>query len=322
MNSKIPYLVKNSLEIEVYVIGYKTMGESIILFIKLDSKIVFSVVIDSYKYNGVNKTIELLKENNVDRIDYLCWSHPDDDHSRGMVDIICNFVDENTLINIPAKIDINKENCSQSTKEVFKELQENVKTRNKYKVYEISDIMDILGYEELFQINHNDIVYPLIMKVIAPNSNLSWQEHNNGQFHKNLHSIAFVLYFGKNTFLFTGDIENLVIQNIPPRHIPPAINFLKIPHHGSKSSTSLLEYLRKVNVSCVTAYKRGKSNNPEIEVIDQYNRVSDKVFSTYDIEEKNNDEDFGIVKITYDILKNTYNRYFYGNGCDISHIRL
>ena len=54
MNSKIPYLVKNSLEIEVYVIGYKTMGESIILFIKLDSKIVFSVVIDSYKYNGVN----------------------------------------------------------------------------------------------------------------------------------------------------------------------------------------------------------------------------------------------------------------------------
>lgn len=180
MNSKIPYLVKNSLEIEVYVIGYKTMGESIILFIKLDSKIVFSVVIDSYKYNGVNKTIELLKENNVDRIDYLCWSHPDDDHSRGMVDIICNFVDENTLINIPAKIDINKENCSQSTKEVFKELQENVKTRNKYKVYEISDIMDILGYEELFQINHNDIVYPLIMKAIAPNSNLSWQEHNNG----------------------------------------------------------------------------------------------------------------------------------------------
>lgn len=239
-----------------------------------------------------------------------------------MVDIICNFVDENTLINIPAKIDINKENCSQSTKEVFKELQENVKTRNKYKVYEISDIMDILGYEELFQINHNDIVYPLIMKAIAPNSNLSWQEHNNGQFHKNLHSIAFVLYFGKNTFLFTGDIENLVIQNIPPRHIPPAINFLKIPHHGSKSSTALLEYLRNVNVSCVTAYKRGKSNNPEIEVIDQYNRVSDKVFSTYDIEEKNNDEDFGIVKITYDILKNTYNRYFYGNGCDISHIRL
>ena len=84
----------------------------------------------------------------------------------------------------------------------------------------------------------------------------------------------------------------------------------------------MLEYLRKVNVSCVTAYKRGKSNNPEIEVIDQYNRVSDKVFSTYDIEKKNNDEDFGIVKITYDILKNTYNRYFYGNGCDISHIRL
>ena len=45
-------------------------------------------------------------------------------------------------------------------------------------------------------------------------------------------------------------------------------------------------------------------------------------FSTYDIEEKNNDENYGIVKINFDILKNTYNQNFYGNGCEISHIRL
>ena len=43
--------------------------------------------------------VRLLKENNVDRIDYLCWSHPDDDHTKGIDSIIRNFCTENTKIN-------------------------------------------------------------------------------------------------------------------------------------------------------------------------------------------------------------------------------
>ena len=59
MNDDIPYIVENSLSIEINVIGYKTQGESIVLFIRVDSNIVFSAVIDSYSYKNINKTMEI-----------------------------------------------------------------------------------------------------------------------------------------------------------------------------------------------------------------------------------------------------------------------
>lgn len=40
MNNNTLYLVKDNLEVEVYVIGYKAIGESIILFIKMDHVII------------------------------------------------------------------------------------------------------------------------------------------------------------------------------------------------------------------------------------------------------------------------------------------
>mgnify|MGYP003178190657 CR=1 FL=1 len=39
MNYNLPRIVYKSLTIEVYVIGYKTIGESIVIFIKCDSGI-------------------------------------------------------------------------------------------------------------------------------------------------------------------------------------------------------------------------------------------------------------------------------------------
>lgn len=73
MQNNKKYYVQNNLSIEIYVVGYKMLGESIVLFIRLDNTIIFSAVIDSYSYNGINKTLEILQSNGVSRIDYLCW---------------------------------------------------------------------------------------------------------------------------------------------------------------------------------------------------------------------------------------------------------
>lgn len=62
MNDDIPYIVKISLSVEINVIGYKTQWESIVLFVRVDSNIVFSAVIDSYSYKDINKTIEILEK--------------------------------------------------------------------------------------------------------------------------------------------------------------------------------------------------------------------------------------------------------------------
>lgn len=114
-----PYLVKEELVIEINVIGYKTEGESSVVFIKYDSGIAFSIVVDCFCYQNKNKTIEILRNNNVKSIDYLCWSHPDNDHSQGMCDIYDEFVNENTIVNIPENVDSAYKKCSNKVKNLF-----------------------------------------------------------------------------------------------------------------------------------------------------------------------------------------------------------
>ena len=41
MKSKLPYIVNKNLQVEICTIGYKAIGESIVLFVKVDSNIVF-----------------------------------------------------------------------------------------------------------------------------------------------------------------------------------------------------------------------------------------------------------------------------------------
>lgn len=115
----LPYLVKEKLVIEINVIGYKTEGESSVVFIKYDSGIAFSIVVDCFCYQNKNKTVEILRNNNVKSIDYLCWSHPDYDHSQGMCDIFTEFVNEKTIINIPENVDNAYEICSNKVKNLF-----------------------------------------------------------------------------------------------------------------------------------------------------------------------------------------------------------
>ena len=134
------------------------------------------------------------------------------------------------------------------------------------------------------------------------------------RFCKNKHSIAFIIYFGNNVFLFTGDIENPTIKQFKRKNIPSSLSYLKIPHHGSKGSDSLLEYIDYIDVSCVTSYVRGSSRNPEKEVLDRYQEVSKKVYSSYNIEGENND-DFGIIYTTFDILNELHTTKLEGNAC-------
>lgn len=319
MKSKLPYIVNKNLQVEICTIGYKAIGESIVLFVKVDSNIVFSAVIDSYCYNGVNKTIEILKNNNVETIDYFCWTHPDDDHSKGLDELFNDFIDENTLINIPENAEINSEKCSDSTIDIFNMLKANLgkrgaKSGKRYKVYTVSDFKELLANEDDLEILYNEKQYCLEIKSIAPNSQLIRDDFLLDRFCKNKHSIAFIIYFGNNVFLFTGDIENPTIKQFKRKNIPSSLSYLKIPHHGSKGSDSLLEYIDYIDVSCVTSYVRGSSRNPEKEVLDRYQEVSKKVYSSYNIEGENND-DFGIIYTTFDILNELHTTKLEGNAC-------
>ena len=93
-----------NLLVKVFVIGYSLRGESIImLFIDKDrlDNILYSIVIDCFTYKNINKTEEILNEYGISRIDMLCWSHPDFDHTKGIDTIIHKFCNETTKIMLP-----------------------------------------------------------------------------------------------------------------------------------------------------------------------------------------------------------------------------
>lgn len=88
---------KESLKLVIYTVGYSKEGESLLILIKADDVIRYSIVIDGYKVEDNNITCQLLEAEKMQQIDMFCWSHPDRDHSVGIEDYI-PFMDRNTQI--------------------------------------------------------------------------------------------------------------------------------------------------------------------------------------------------------------------------------
>lgn len=263
------YLVKEELVIEINVIGYKTQGESSVVFIKYDSGIAFSIVVDCFCYQNKNKTIEILRNNNVKSIDYLCWSHPDYDHSKGMCDIFTEFVNEKTIINIPEDVDNAYEICSNKVKDLFDTLKKE-SCKRKTNVYTVSDNKDLLYYRDDILFLYDDYDFLLKMESFAPNSGLIREKSLDGDFNKNDYSIGFTMSLGGDILMFTGDMGNTTIAELIK--LPNQPYFLKIPHHGSETSSEMLDVLDSVNVVCSTVYRKGKNNLPSQNIINSYKK--------------------------------------------------
>ena len=72
------------------------------------------------------------------------------------------------------------------------------------------------------------------LKILFPFEDLAGQEIKN----VNNTSIVSHLSFGKNSFLFTGDISSPIEKELIEKEIDLGSNVLKVAHHGSKYSSS------------------------------------------------------------------------------------
>lgn len=84
---QIVYFEKKLL-IETYIIGYKSQGESILFFIRTDGGISFSGLVDCFYLKDIDKVRDILEGNKISTLDFICWTHPDWDHSKGLENII------------------------------------------------------------------------------------------------------------------------------------------------------------------------------------------------------------------------------------------
>lgn len=311
---QVVYFEKD-LCIETYIIGYKNEGESILFFVRADGGISFSGLVDCYKLDDVDKVKDILQENEIEKLDFICWTHPDLYHSKGLVDIIKNYVSQKTNIWIPEGVDAQEITCSKDVKELFIQLKKcMIDMDAEYNVYSASDRKDMMGYNSICFQKGVDI-FPLEIISYAPNSKIIRKQNYTDKFIKNDRSVFFVLALGSARIFLTGDVEDSTIEKIPSNFFEKHIHIMKIPHHGSDSSDKMLDLGWQVcDVACSTVYRKGHSDLPLANIMKRYSEVSQYLLCTGKADRTKETEKYGIVKIVTDIIENSFSTYTEGNA--------
>ena len=298
--------------LDIYLIGYPTEGESIVCCIRTDNKIspfLFTCVIDCYRNEQFNYTVELLKKLEIKKLNLLCWTHPDEDHSLGIDELLQNYVDENTTVSIPISLLEHKEVFNEFAQQYCQIISERSKPRLKKNMNLQYTCNNTKIYAKDYLKMGQDKSYRLRIKALAPDSNLIGNLLNRKTVENNIFSIALYLNFEKVNMLFTGDLENNTIRAIQDTwDLPDNFHYIKIPHHGSSSASALIDFLEYQkepsfigNIACSTVFK--KSVLPEREILQRYSNIVKEVMCTADAINSN---PVAVIHSIFDINKRTY----------------
>lgn len=324
----------NNLFITIYLIGYKDEGESILFTLSSSNptnKLLYIGVIDSYSLNNKNITIELIEQilaeydSEKRKLDFLCWTHPHDDHTKGMVNILKKFSDKNTLITLPS-IFYMTDKMSNEAKDVI----EYIKKMNRRKRVENRSNLEFLNGEGIL---HEVEIgrgrkYNMTLEYFGPYPNISSIQE---AIDWNKFSTSIMLTINGIKVYLAGDIENMSIKSIS--EFPDRINYIKIPHHTSPTSSGIVKLLNKVDlteIACTTVYN---NKLPNKKLLSEYIHIVKDVFTTskriidtnikdnsskFNQDSKvnsslNNDE-FGVVKVEIDVINGIYNTYLAGDA--------
>lgn len=283
----------SSFIIDIYTIGYKKQGESIYISVESNDKDFFyDILIDCYK-NNVNRTKELLstiKSNKT--INCICLTHYHDDHFTGLNEIIDEYSKAETKVLIP---DVDSEmSLSDSAIEIRNKIADIVRYgRTNYgTVQKIADPIQIVD-QKIF-CDNNEIEFGIV--AISPLSRITARNigRTPNEIEQNDYSISLLVTVSGLKFLFSGDTMNNTLSHIGEKY---DINYLKIPHHGSKDSDKILEIINIDEDTVCTSTNYKMSGLPNIDVLNLYNDLTDEVHIT----ENGSNDDFGIIHTRYKI---------------------
>lgn len=311
------FILKDKLVVHVYTIGFDPKGESILLTICDGTKVLFSGLIDCF-IDDDDYVIKLLNKLNIDRLDYLCVTHPDSDHCFGLSKILSK-VNSNTKIAIPYRIFDFMNQYDENVKESLKKLRNlfllNSNNKNKPIFNSVCDNSNII--DNLIFIEPNGQQNELQIMTIAPSTNIVEryavrQDKGNVMVEHNDFSIINLIKINEIKILLTADAENdnidYAFNNLSKfgqDFFSGKINFVKIPHHTSQGSNSLLKKIKDygygIGFSTTTIFR--SSSLPNYELFSEYNSCSDSSFCTNP--QKSNELKKGIVLYEADITNLT-----------------
>lgn len=164
------------------------------------------VLIDGGPDETIIRELSEVMSFNDRSIDLVILTHPDADHLNGLIEVLRRYEVGQILEN---RIEHNS-----PAHELWNELKKEAK------IYQASggQIINIGNGAEI------SIIFPL-----DPNRHFAKTNNN---------SIISKLVFGENSLLLTGDIEAQVEKELVARRTDIDSDLLKVPHHGSKTSST------------------------------------------------------------------------------------
>lgn len=325
---------RDSLVFEINVIGYRAKGESIVFFLKTDDKVAYAGLVDCYELESVNMAVNLLSESGADYFDFVCWTHPHEDHSVGLVEIIRKYCNEKTAFWMAPIRSADLEKYKNFSKDIYEKLFKVLESRkrDKMSVREVSnaDILERCICRNLLQ--NNGTKYPLNIYSFAPDSKFLVANLVKGvEEISNLYSVGLIIQIGEYYIMLAGDVENRMIRNVPDAWIEYPVNYIKIPHHASKTGEELVGRLMGLecalpNVAVTTLFRN--YNLPDREVLRKYLYWNGdmELYSAGNVTDPEQDKDlYGIIKTSFDVLEKR--EYFIetelsGNAVTISERKL
>ncbi|EGT4909928.1 MBL fold metallo-hydrolase [Clostridioides difficile] len=207
-----------------------------------------NILIDGGDEDSENIIISYLRQKRIKTIDIIIATHPDSDHIGSLDNVIKKF--NVNSIYMP----------EQSTdSEAYQNLINSCTDKNLSIQY--------LYKNDVLNIDNNINIYVLSPSYIQEESNLN--------------SIVFKLTFNDNSFLFMGDAEEENEKEILHSFKLNNINFIKIGHHGSNSSSSL-EFIKKISpdIAAISCGYKNQYGHPHRKVIDNLKQNHVSIYRT------------------------------------------
>lgn len=242
--------ISNEIGVDIKVNGnlkvhYIDVGQADSILVQQNGH---NMLIDAGNNADSGLVVDYLKQQEVEKLDYVIGTHPHEDHIGGLDAVINSFDVEKVL------------------------MPEVTATTNTYK-----DVITAIQNKNLKittpKVGNSYDLGDANWTILAPNSN-SYEYTNN-------YSIVIKLKFGNNSFIFTGDAEDISEGEILSKQLDIQADVLKVGHHGSSSSTTDA-FLNAVNpkYAVISVGEDNKYDHPHKSTMDRLKAKNIEVYRT------------------------------------------
>lgn len=231
-----------------FAVYYLDVGQSDCTIVVCDDEV---LMIDCGTYNQLNTIRQSIRSLNIDKIDYMIITHQHDDHMGSATDLLNDLVVENLIM--PKLVHSN--NVSSKTYNVLINTINN-KNINKIPAQDCKSFM--LG--------------TALVEMLSP----TVQSANINNM-----SVVLKITYGETEFLFQGDAESKIENELLRSDYDIDVDVLKSGHHGSKTSTT--DKFLKATTPKIAILSSGYGNNyghPNGIILDRLEQNGVVVFST------------------------------------------